>query len=99
MCAQSCLTVRDPLDCSPPGSSVHEILQARILEWVVISYFRGSSQHRDQTMSLMSPALAGGFFTNIKVIVGAKNENFNIKLGQLTKKICLKLKKEEDKEM
>ena len=50
-------------------------------------------------MSLMSPALAGGFFTNIKVIVGAKNENFNIKLGQLTKKICLKLKKEEDKEM
>ena len=32
--AQSCLTLCDPMDCSPPGSSVHEILQARILEWV-----------------------------------------------------------------
>ena len=43
----------------------------------------------------MSPALAGGFFTNIKVIMGAKNENFNIKLGKLTKKISLKLKKKK----
>ena len=39
----------DPLDCSPPGSSVHGIFQARILEWVAISFSRGSSQHRDQT--------------------------------------------------
>ena len=39
--AQSCLTIHDPLDCSPPGASVHEILQARILEWVAISSFRG----------------------------------------------------------
>ena len=36
--AQSCLTLRDPMDCSPPGSSVHGILQARILEWVAISF-------------------------------------------------------------
>ena len=36
--AQSRLTLCDPMDCSPPGSSVHEILQARILEWVAISY-------------------------------------------------------------
>ena len=49
-------------------------------------------------MSVMSPALASGFFTNIKVIMGAKNEKFNIKLGKLTKKTSLKLKK-EDKEM
>ena len=35
---QSCLTLCNPMDCSPPGSSVHEILQARILEWVVISF-------------------------------------------------------------
>ena len=42
-------TLCDPMDCSPPGSSVHGILQARILEWVVISFSRGSSQHRDQT--------------------------------------------------
>ena len=47
--AQSCPTLRDPLDCSPPGSSVHGILQARILEWVAISFSRGSSQPRDQT--------------------------------------------------
>ena len=40
---QSCLTLCDPMDCSPPGSSVHEIFQARRLEWVAISYSRGSS--------------------------------------------------------
>ena len=39
----------DPMDCSPPGSSVHGLLQARILEWVTISYSRGSSQPRDRT--------------------------------------------------
>ena len=47
--AQSCLTLCDPMDYSPPGSSVHGILQARILEWVAISFSRGSSQPRDQT--------------------------------------------------
>ena len=41
--AQSCPTLCDPVDCSPPGSSVHGILQARILEWVAISFSRGSS--------------------------------------------------------
>ena len=46
---QSCLILCDPMDCSPPGSSVHEILQARILEWVAISFSRGSSQPKDQT--------------------------------------------------
>ena len=44
---QSCLTLCDPMDCSPPGSSVCGISQARILEWVAISFSRGSSQHRD----------------------------------------------------
>ena len=39
----------DPVDCSPPVSSVHGILQARILEWVAISFSRGSSRPRDQT--------------------------------------------------
>ena len=39
VCAQSCLTLCDPMNCSPPGSSVHRIFQARILEWVAISYF------------------------------------------------------------
>ena len=47
--AQSCPTLCDPVDCSPPGSSVHGILQARILEWVAISFTRGSSLPRDGT--------------------------------------------------
>ena len=47
--AQSCLTLCDPMDCSPPGSSVCGISQARILEWVAISFSRGSSWPRDQT--------------------------------------------------
>ena len=62
---QSCLPLCDPRDCSPPGSSVHGILQARMLEWVAISSSRGSSPPRDQTQSLASPALAGGFLTPV----------------------------------
>ena len=49
MCAQLCLTLCDPMDCSPPGSSAHGISQARILEWVAMSFSRGSSHPRDQT--------------------------------------------------
>ena len=45
---QSCPTLCDPMDCSPPGSSVHGILQARLLEWVAKSFSRGSSWLRDQ---------------------------------------------------
>ena len=41
---QSCLTLCDPMDCSPPGSSLHGIFRARILEWVANSYSRGSCQ-------------------------------------------------------
>ena len=41
--AQSCPALCDPMDCSPPGSSVHGILQAEILEWIAISFSRGSS--------------------------------------------------------
>ena len=46
--AQSCPTLCNPMDCSLPGSSVHEIFQARILEWVAISFSRASSQPRDR---------------------------------------------------
>ena len=46
---QSCLTLCDPMDCSPPGSSVHGILQVKILEWVAMSSSRGSSPPRDWT--------------------------------------------------
>ena len=47
--AQSCPTLCDPMDCSLPGSSVHGIFQARELEWVAISFSRGSSWPRDRT--------------------------------------------------
>ena len=52
MCAkslQSCLTLCDPVHCSPPASSIHGIFQARILEWVAISFSRGPSWPRDRT--------------------------------------------------
>ena len=47
--AQSCPTLCDPMDCSPPGSLVHGIFQAWILEWVAIPFSRGSSRPRDRT--------------------------------------------------
>ena len=46
---QLCLTLCDPMDCSLPSSSIHGIFQARILEWIAISFSRGSSQSRDRT--------------------------------------------------
>ena len=57
---KSCPTFCDPMDCSSPGSSVHGISQARILEWIAISSSTGSSQPRDQTQV---SCLAGRFFT------------------------------------
>ena len=54
--AQSCLTLYDPMD-----STLHGILQARILEWVAFPFSRGSSQPRDQTQA---SRIAGGFFTS-----------------------------------
>ena len=57
--AQSFPTVCDPMDCSPPGSSVHGILQAGILEWVTVPSSRGSSPPRDGTQV---SCIAGGIF-------------------------------------
>ena len=57
---QSCLSVCDPMGCSLPGSSVHGILQARILVWVAIPFSRESSQPRVQTQV---SCIAGRFFT------------------------------------
>ena len=58
--AKLCWTLCDPMDCSPPGSSVHGILQAKILEWVAMSLSRGSSWPKDQTCI---SCIVGGFFT------------------------------------
>ena len=58
---KSCLTLCDPLDCSPPGSSVCRILQTRILQWVAISFSWGSSWSKDWAWVSCT---AGGFFTD-----------------------------------
>ena len=57
--AQSCLTLCDPMDCSPPAPLPMGILQARIRKWVAMPSFRGSSQPRDQTQV---SCIAGGLF-------------------------------------
>ena len=57
---QSCPTLCNPIDCSLPGSSVHGIIQARILEWVSMLFSRGSSQSRDWAQASCT---AGAFFT------------------------------------
>ena len=66
-CAKSlqlCLTLCDPVDCDSPGSSVHGILQARILEWVAMPSSRGSSRPRDRTcVSYVSRIGRQVFFT------------------------------------
>ena len=60
---QSCLTLCDPMDCNPPSSSVHGILQAKILEWVVVPSSRGSSQPKDRTHISCVSCVAGRVFT------------------------------------
>ena len=58
--AKSCPTLCDPMDCSPPGSSVRGILHKKILEWVAIAFSRESSRPRDQSWVSY---IVGGFFT------------------------------------
>ena len=60
--SQSCLTLCNPTDCSPPGSSAHGVLQARILDWLDIPFSRGSSWPRDQTLV---SCIAGSFFYHL----------------------------------
>ena len=61
---QSCPTLCNPVDCSPPGSSVHGVSQTRVLEWIVISFSRESSQPRDWTYVSSVSCIAAGFFTH-----------------------------------
>ena len=64
---QLCPTIGNPMVCSPPGSSVHGILQARILQWVAMPSSRGSFWPGTEPVSLMSLALADGFITTSTV--------------------------------
>ena len=73
--AQSCPTLCNPMDCSPPDSSANGILQARILEWVAIPFSRGSSWTRDQTHVSCN---TGRFFT-----LWATREAHNLLLAAL----------------
>ena len=75
LAAQSCLTLCDPMDCSPPGSSVHEIFQARILEWIAISFSGGSSHPRDRTWVSCT---AGRFFTDWATLIMTKKRQVMI---------------------
>ena len=59
---QSCPNLCKPMDCSPPGSSVHRILWAKILEWIAIPFSTGSSWSRDQTHVSWGSCIAGRFF-------------------------------------
>ena len=74
--AQSCPTLSNPMDCSLPGSSIHGIFQARVLEWGAIAFSRGSSWSRDQTQV---SCMAGRFFTTKP----PEKPNFNIYLSTM----------------
>ena len=83
------------MDCSLPDSSVHGILQARILEWGAISFFRGSSQPRDRTCISGSSYTAGGFFTTEppekpnRFIIFCKQQHTNRPTRRPTFHLCL----------
>ena len=74
---QLCLTFCNPMDCNPPGSSVDGIFQARILEWVAISFSRGLSPPRDWTHV---SCIVGGFFTHWAIREAWKNIKTQISL-------------------
>ena len=79
-----CPTLCDPIDCSPPGSSVHTILQARILEWVAISFSRGSSWPRGQTWVSCIARQILYYWANWEALVGT----WKVKVAQLCPTLC-----------
>ena len=91
---QSCVTLCDPMDQSPPGCSVCGISQASILEWIAISSSRGSSRPRDWPTSPASPALPGRFF-----ITELPGEALWMKSSTKTIQGCCKAKSQESKEI
>ena len=93
---QSWPTLCDPMNCSPPGSSSHGILQARILEWVAIPFSRGSSQPRDRTPVSHT---AGRFFTvwATREACLKLSETFNLKQKKTKKTKTVSLKHHKGK--
>ena len=103
MHAQLCLTLCDPLDCSPPVCFVHGISQARILEWVAISFSWGFSPPKDWTAY---PALAGGFFTAYilyiriyKELKSTRRKTTRIKMGKRFEKLLHQRRRIANKHM
>ena len=73
----------NPMGCNLPGSSVYGIFQARILKWVAISYFGGSSRPRDRTWVSWVSWLADGFFTTAPFIWSKLQKSLSGKIGEL----------------
>ena len=91
--AQLCLTLCDPVDCSLPGSSIHGIFQARVLEWVAISFSKWSSQPRDWTQ--VSSIVGWRFTVWASREVLQRSEQLLIKKGANRKPTELRVKKPE----
>ena len=86
---QSCLTLCDPMDCSPPGSSIHGILQARILEWVAVTSFRGSYPTQGSNPSLLHLLhWQAGFFLPLEPLGKPTNVNRFSSVAQLCPSLC-----------
>ena len=94
---QSCLTLCDPMDHSLAGSSVHRILQTRILEWITMPSTRETSCPGIKCTSLVSPALTSMFFTSsatweaLECIMLCETESLLMKVKEESKKVGLKL--------
>ena len=83
---QLCLTLGNPMDCRVPGSTLHGILQVRILEWVAISFSKDLSNSGIKSMSLMSPAFRL-LLTPSAIWEALKCKHANILKGKITQ-IC-----------
>ena len=79
---QSCLTLCDPMDCSTPGSFVHRILQARILEWVAMPSPGDLPDPGIESTSLMSSASVGRFFTSSAILEAQFGDYGGVFIGE-----------------
>ena len=89
---QLCPPLCDPMDCSPPDSSVHGIFQVRILEWVAISFFRGSSQPKDRTWLSCT---AGRSFTDLGYSIIKRMEFCHLQQHGWTRRVLSLMKQRQ----
>ena len=84
--AQSCPTLCNPMDCSPPGSSVHGTLQARILDRVAIPFSRESSPPRDKTLGLLPCRQILYQLTHQESPIFSDKKEFNLEINKIVRK-------------